>query len=110
MRWALAIGRTPRELLASVTSDDIAEMIAFEKLEPWGSLQDDFRFGQITAAIWNTNIDPKKSQMLRPEDFMPPLKRELGRHEVAANEPILLADPKAQSDLIRERIFGRKAT
>lgn len=85
-------------------------MIAYSRLEQWGPLQEDFRAGQIAAAIWNVARDPRRSQPLKPEDFMPALRREIRGQEEAANEPILLEDPKAQSDLIRERIFGiRKA-
>jgi hypothetical protein len=80
-------------------------MIAFSKLEPWGSLQEDFRAGQIAAAIWNVARDPARSEPLKAEDFMPALRREMQSRE-AANEPILLEDAKAQSDLIRARIFG----
>jgi hypothetical protein len=93
-------------LLAQITSEDIAEMIAFSRLEPWGALQEDFRAGQIVAAIWNVARDPKRGEPLKPEDFMPALRREMSGRSDAANEPILLKDPKAQSDLIRARIFG----
>lgn len=74
LRWALAIGRTPRELLASVTSAEMTEMMAFDQLEPFGSLADEFRLGQIAAVAANVNRNEER----RPEpftaaDFMPAL-------------------------------------
>ena len=80
----MQIGRTPRELLADVTSDEITEMMAFEQLEPFGSGIDDFRAGQIAATVANVNRDPKsKAQPWTPADFMPALGAEADRAEDA---------------------------
>lgn len=105
MRWALAVGRTPRELLASVTAADIVEMMAFEQLEPFGALAEDFRAGQIAATVANANRDPeKRSDPFMPSDFMPALA---AAHERAAEGPILKSDPEAQSALLDRMLFGK---
>ena len=49
-------------------------MMAFEQLEPFGALADDFRLGQLCALLANVHRDPKRrSQAFAPEDFMPAL-------------------------------------
>jgi hypothetical protein len=108
LRWALALGRTPNELLAGVTSEDITEMIAYSNLEPWGPLADEFRFGQICATVANVQRDSKsKPDPWTPRDFMPALERAMQGYE-RTTPATLLADPKAQSDLIRSAIFKVK--
>lgn len=74
MRWALELGRTPRELLASTTSDEITEMMAFEQLAPFGALAHDHRAGTIAAVFANANRDVKKQPApFTAADFMPAL-------------------------------------
>lgn len=103
LRWALQLGRTPRDLLASVTSEDIVEMIAFDQLEPMGALPMQFAFGQVCATIANVRR-PAKQKPFRPENFFPALAREVGDRD--SDEPILLDDPEAQSALIKRAILG----
>jgi hypothetical protein len=111
LRWALALGRTPRELLTGVSSEDITEMIAFNQLEPFGALQEEFKAGAICAVIANVNRDPKRrANPYTAADFMPALRREIGRHAAAAApaEPVLLPDAEAQSRLIKQALFGMR--
>lgn len=42
-------------------------------LEPAGGLQDDLRFGLLTALLWNVNRDRKKTKAKQPSDFYPSL-------------------------------------
>lgn len=79
-------------------------MMAFERLEPFGSLHLESVIGQVCAVTANVHRGPK-SDVSRPSDFMPNLARFLG--EGAEAEPILLDDPEAQSALIMEQVFGR---
>lgn len=79
-------------------------MMAFEALEPFGSLADDFRAGQIASVMANVHRDPKvKRDAFEPADFMPALA--FARSQVDA--AILLDDPEAQSALIDRVMFGR---
>jgi hypothetical protein len=84
-----------------VTSAEIAEMMAFERLEPFGGLQEDFRAGQICALTANVNRDPKKHGPFNAGHFMPALERALA----SSSEPILLDDPEEQSKLLMT-LFG----
>lgn len=98
------MGRTPRELLATVSSADIVEMIAFEQLEPFGGMADDWRAGQIAATVANVQRDPKtRPDAFEPADFMPALVDALNIDRA----PTLLDDPEAQSALIDRVLFGR---
>lgn len=103
-RWATALGRTPRELLATVTSDEITEAMAFERLEPFGSLHLEQMLGQVCAAIINPHLR-QGAEPAKASDFMPALARALNRYR-PANEPVLLDNPEAQAALIKARIFG----
>lgn len=80
-------------------------MMAFAQLEPFGALAEDFRAGQICATLANVHRDSKT----RPDpwtaaDFMPALDAALAGTRLP---PVLLADPVAQSDLIRQQVFRK---
>lgn len=78
-------------------------MLAYSQLEPFGSLREDRRAGEIASIIANVNRDPKKSEPFYPYHFF----RELNpKHQEAVTGPVLLDDPKKQADLIRSQVFG----
>lgn len=91
-----------RELLARVTSADIVEQMAYELIEPYGSVHDEFMHGQLCALTANINRGAN-SAARAGYDFMPALREHLGKQ--ASGEEILLDDPEAQSALIMERVF-----
>ncbi len=78
-------------------------MLAFEQLEPFGGLADDWRAGQIAATVANVNRNPERTpQAFEPADFMPALAELAG-----SREPTLLEDPEAQSALLDRLLFGK---
>ncbi len=102
----MALGRTPRELLASVTSAEITEAMAFERLEPFGSLHAEFLAGQVCATLANLQRDPRqRSQPWTASDFMPALARALA-DAGPRNTPSHVDDPEAMSRLIKSAVFG----
>ena len=102
------MGRTPRELLESVTVEEIVEAMAFERLEPFGALHLEAMLGQVCATIANVNRDPKrKPQAWAARDFMTSLARALDRYR-PEDEPVMLDDPEAMSRLIKASVFGVK--
>lgn len=102
LRWANHIGMLPRDLLERVTVDDIREMMAFERLEPFGALADEFRLGVIAATVANVNRGPD-SDALYPQDFMPALRRAMEPAQEQRRE----MDPDELSALIDATMFGR---
>ncbi len=94
----------PRELLASVTSVDITEMMAMERLEPSGPLADEMRLGTIAATIANVNRGPD-SPAYSAEDFMPALRRALEGEEPQPMGADL--SPEDLSNLIDAQVFGK---
>lgn len=57
-----------------MTSADLTEMMAFEQWEPFGSLTEDFRFGQIAAVVANVNRSAERHpEPYTAADFMPAL-------------------------------------
>lgn len=57
-------------MLAEMTSEQVAEWMAFFRLEPWGAHEDDRRTATIAATIANA-APGKKRKAWRPDDFMP---------------------------------------
>lgn len=82
-------------------------MMAFERLEPFGPLHQEFLFGQLCATLANVHRDPqKRSKAWEPRDFMPALSRALDLAHPGDDEPIFIEDPVAMSNLIRAKVFG----
>lgn len=101
---ALALGKTVAQLLAEISSQELAEWRAYALLEPFGEQLADQRHGIALAALANLHRDPqRRREPYRPEDFIPwhPSHR-------VANEAdgTLLADPEAQARLIKQ-LFQR---
>lgn len=106
LRWAAHIGRTPRELLASVTSDDITEMMAYSNLEPFGPLAEEFRSAQLCATLANVHRDPQsRREPWSVRDFSTALDREMAGLTRGVRA-LLLDDPAAQASLIKQAVFG----
>lgn len=103
MRWALAAGKAPRELEQWTTGADIAEMMAFERLEPFGTLHEEQMHGAICALTANLHLK-SGSQPRTAGHFFPALGKLLGIGQV-----IELKDKKAMSALIIERVLKFKA-
>lgn len=77
-------------------------MMAFEDLEPFGGLAQDYRAGIVAATIANVHRDSeKKRDAFTAADFMPALAA-----IVSDREPVLLDDPDAQADLMDRLLFG----
>ena len=95
----MKIGSTPRELLQRVTVAEIVEMMAFERLEPFGGMAEDYRAGVVAATVANVQRSAQQDPY-QAQDFMPALR-----------EPtVLLGEgmtPDELSDLIDAKIFGR---
>lgn len=83
-----------------MTSADISEWMAFDAIEPIGDHGAYLRAAQLTAMVGNA---AGARPQLRPAQFMPadPFETE---------GPVLLADPKAQSDLVRGLFKGTRST
>lgn len=59
-------------------------MMAFEQLEPFGSLAEEFRIGQLCAVVANVNSSSEtRSQPFTAADFMPALAEERERIKAA---------------------------
>ena len=94
---------TVQEMLGRISSHELGEWRAYYTLEPFGEGVADMRHGIATATLANVNRNgDRRSDPFRPEEFIPwhPASR------VDKNDDgELLADPQAQSDLIKARIF-----
>lgn len=80
-------------------------MMAFEGLEPFGSLHTEQMFGQVCATLLAPHMTKGKKPP-SPSDFFPALRRFLDGYRPEG--AILLDDLEAQSQLIKQQIFGVK--
>lgn len=77
--------------------------MAFAGIEPFGEVAADQRHGLAVATLANINRDPKKRPTAyAPRDFIP-----WAEQVQVSDGPELLADPEAQSRLIKEKLFKR---
>lgn len=105
----MVLGKTVRQLLAEIDSEELTEWIAFERIEPFGSPMDDFRAGQVCATVANYagKVRNNEAAAAQPGDFMPMLRSPAER-KPDAHGPVLLADPAAHAKLLRATLFGKK--
>lgn len=69
-RIAVALGRTPRELLTSVTSSELNDLLAFYHLEPFGAYRDDLRAGVVASAVYNSVRSSDDQKIWQADDFL----------------------------------------
>lgn len=77
-------------------------MLAFERLEPFGSLHQEFMAGQICAAVTAPHIG--KNDRVTPSDFMPTLRAALAGYIKPKLEVLTVEQEIALADAA---IFGR---
>lgn len=97
---------TVGELSARMSAAELAQWAEFHEVEPFGSHFDDLRAGSITAAIYNTNRDPKqRPDPFAPLDFLP--WNDLMQPDETPAPP---SDPEALSAKLDAVLFGRAPT
>ena len=65
---------TVAELLQRVSSRELGEWMAYERIEPFGETRADLRVGMLTSLTANINRK-KGATPFTPQDFMPFLDR-----------------------------------
>lgn len=79
--------------------------MAYYELEPFGDHVADLRHGVATSVLANINRNREvHPEPFHVEDFI--RWRDTGRQD-EGNEPVLLNDPVAQSNLMRAAMFGK---
>ena len=98
------MGRTPRELLGAVTSEEITEAMAFERMEPFGALHLEAVIGELCAVMANAHFKPPSDgERWLPRHFMGALNETLNHSEPAQAKPFFIDDPEQMSAFIRAR-------
>jgi hypothetical protein len=64
------LGKTVDELLGSLDAVDIAEWMAFDRIEPFGEERADLRMAIVACTIANANRG-KGQKAFKVDDFMP---------------------------------------
>lgn len=73
-RLALSLGRSIREV-EQMDSAELSEWMAFDRVEPIGSLGADYRAGMVCATMANIHKSSKVTKTYSPQDFMPFFKK-----------------------------------
>lgn len=84
------------EMLTRMTSSEISEYMAYDRISPFGEERADLRAGIVASAVVNHSMSPPKRPS-KPSDFMPFVK---------SAGPLLLADPVKHGQLIAGSLFG----
>lgn len=71
-------------LLAELSSQQLAEWIAYFQLEPWGEERADLRAGIVASTIANVNRSAKQRKAFEPKEFMPRFDAEPEAPETSA--------------------------
>lgn len=79
---------TVKELLARLDSAELAEWMAYARLEPFGPLAEEQRSGIIVSTLANVHR-PAKRTAYRPEDFFAALKAESRRRQGPLRDKVL---------------------
>lgn len=80
---------TVGELLARVSSRELAEWAAYYALEPFGDARADLRAGIVASTVANTARDPKKRrQPFQPDEFMPQFRQQKQAQTVEEQQAI----------------------
>ncbi len=100
-------------LLASLSSRQITEWMAYFALEPFGEERADLRAALIACLIANANRDEKKHpQPFRVEEFMPVRETSLPLESAGSSTPTPLPEGRRQTwqeqKAIMERLLKRK--
>ena len=83
-------------MLDEMTSSELAEWQAFDRIEPFGEQRADLRSAIVAATVASSGTNrPKRAPKVA--DFLPFADKPA---------PVLLADPAAQGRLIAETVFA----
>ena len=77
-------------MMSEMSWEEFREWMAYGMIiEPFGEERGDLRAGIISSAVVNCNIDPSKSKLTSPVDFMPTF----GQKSSTKSKPSHLKDP-----------------
>lgn len=65
----MALGKTVEQLLEEISSEELTEWKAYQKLEPFGSMIENYQRANIAAILYNSNVT-KKGKLVSTEHYM----------------------------------------
>lgn len=94
---------TVRQLLASIDSAELTEWRAFETLEPFGALHEQYMAGATASAVFNAQRASQDDRFFQPYEFMP----QLGEEQARRAPPPRVLSPDELAALLDAQLFGR---
>jgi hypothetical protein len=99
----LALGKTVRQLLTEISSQELTEWAAYYRLEPFGEMLADQRHGIATSVLANVNRDPKqRREPYKAKDFI-----YWDQSDDVENNGEFHADPELQSKILKDSLFNQ---
>ena len=80
----------PDILLRQLSSNQIAEWMAYSQLEPFGEKEAFWRAGMIASVIANAHKS-KKTRPFKPEDFMPKFRTKVERQSTDEIKEVMMS-------------------
>lgn len=102
-RLAKELGKSVRQAQQEISSSEFTEWQAYYQMEPFGEAVADLRHGVATALQANVHYG-SESKRFQADDFINWRPADAAGDDA---EPILLADPAAQGQLMRAAMFGK---
>ncbi len=62
---------TVHRLLDEISTDELVEWMAYDRIEPFGYHMENFRMGVVSATVANVAPRGRGSRALKPSDFYP---------------------------------------
>jgi hypothetical protein len=114
---ALALGKTRKQLLQQLDSDELADWEALEDEDPWGQLRDDWRIAKLTAEIVNAVGGSADGEIYTPKHGLlafvreqqsapppaPPTPEQLAAHKAKLVERQLESWISGHNAIVREK-------
>lgn len=91
-----------------MSGQEFVDWMAYERLEPFGPLADEYRIGQVCATLANINRG-KDTDAFSASDFMPALRRAIEAHRPASPLQDTLT-PDQHAALMDAELFGVSPT
>ncbi len=90
----MALGKTVGELLTVITSEELTEWAAYDRMEPFGLIRGDLHAAMVAHVI--ANVNAKKGHSFKISDFL--LSFDKQEPQVMSGEQILAAFRKKPTE------------
>lgn len=92
------------ELGNRLSSRELAEWMAYYRIEPWGEERADYRAGTVAATV--VNVNRTKGKPAKPDDFMPKFGVKHAPAPEATERQMIAADVRSVFSALKRKANG----